>query len=115
MRTSSALTPGFRNSVRLRLTARGRVVIALLIAALLIAGLALGGFFAGTPSAAAGSQSAVAYTSVTVAEGENMWDIVAPYTPKGYDVRDYILLVQEVNDLETTVVHPGQVLELPRG
>lgn len=113
MRTATSDSRDFRNDVRLRLTTRGRVVVTLLVAAVLIAAALAIGFFAGVPTASAGSNSAMSYTSVTVGEGDNLWDVVQPHAPAGHDVRDYILLVQEVNDLESTVVHPGQVLELP--
>ncbi len=113
MRNAPTVSPEFRNDVRLRLTNRGRVVVIALVAMLVLAGALLAGFFGGLPTASAGSESSMSYTTVTVEEGQNMWDIVAPHTPEGHDVRDYILLVQDVNDLESAVVHPGQVLSLP--
>lgn len=113
MGTQHAYAPQIRNDVRLRLTRRGRIVVILAISSLLLAGALVAAFFLGTPSAAAGEETSLQYATVTVTPGDTLWDLVTPHVPEGQDVRDYLLLVEEINDLESSSVRPGQVISLP--
>lgn len=114
MNATSLAAPQIRNNVRLRLTRRGRIVVALLVSVVLIAIAAVAGFVLSVPSASAGEVSEMSYVNVVVGEGESLWGIVEEHAPVNTDLRDYILLVQEVNGLESTVIHPGQELALPQ-
>ncbi|WP_051298027.1 LysM peptidoglycan-binding domain-containing protein [Brevibacterium album] len=84
-------------------------VLALALLALL--GAVLAGAL--TSSAAAGDERpAVETAAVVVSEGENLWEIVAE---RGYD-RDPRAVIEEIralNGLATSVVHPGQRIEVP--
>ena len=104
---------------RVRLTRRGRIVVAALITAgvLLVAALA---WLAGTASAvAAGSgspPSAVYHSlrSVVVQPGESLWTIAVQADPAG-DPRSVMQEIIDINALHGTSVQPGQRLWLPRG
>ena len=114
MSTSTCSAQSVRKNVRLRLTRRGRLVVASLIAVALALIIVVAGVVLRSPSAVAGADGAVAYTTVRVEEGQSLWSIVSNNAPAGTDVRDYLMLVQDVNDLEGSVVHPGQELALPK-
>jgi hypothetical protein len=102
-----------------RLTRRGRIVVAALLtmAVVLVAALA---WLAGTARAdAAGSgvpSSAVYHSlrSVVVEPGQSLWSIATRYDPAA-DPRDAIQQIIDLNALSGTSVQPGQHLWLPRG
>ena len=112
--------PGARPvRTRVRLTRRGRIVVAGLITAsvVLVAALA---WLAGTARAdASGSgvpSSAVYHSlrSVVVLPGQSLWSIATQYDP-GADPRNVIQQIIDLNALSGTSVQPGQHLWLPRG
>jgi hypothetical protein len=104
---------------RVRLTRRGRMVVAGLIAASMVLVAALA-WLAGTARAdAAGSgvpSSAVYHSlrSVIVLPGQSLWSIATRYEP-GSDPRNVIQEIIDLNALSGTSVQPGQRLWLPRG
>ncbi|WP_426324796.1 LysM peptidoglycan-binding domain-containing protein [Microbacterium sp. E-13] len=100
-------------STRLRLTLRGRRVLAALAAlpavialsaAVLGGGAALASRDAGAP---AGS-----FTTVTVAAGDSLWTIAEEIAP-GHDPRDVVDEIVRLNALDTVVVQTGQSLSIP--
>ncbi|MBW9109831.1 LysM peptidoglycan-binding domain-containing protein [Microbacterium trichothecenolyticum] len=100
-------------STRLRLTVRGRRVLAVLAAlpavvalsvAVLGGGAALASRDAGAP---AGS-----FTTVTVAPGESLWTIAEDVAPDR-DPRDVVDELVRLNALETVLVQAGQRLAIP--
>jgi LysM domain len=104
---------------RVRLTRRGRIVVAGLAAACMVLVAALA-WLAGTAKAsAAGSgvpSSAVYHSlrSVTVLPGQSLWSIATQYEP-GSDPRNVIQEIVDLNALSGTAVQPGEHLWLPRG
>lgn len=48
-----------------------------------------------------------------VRSGDSLWDIAQTHTPAGRDVRDTIESIKRINELETSLIRPGQVLEIP--
>jgi nucleoid-associated protein YgaU len=102
-------------SVPLRLTRRGRVVVAI-AAALLLAVLSL--VIAASAQATnhpAPSGAAQHYlTQVTVRSGQSLWSIAANADPDA-DTRAVIQQIIELNGLTGNVVFAGQRLWVPRG
>jgi hypothetical protein len=94
--------------VRLRLTARGRVVVVLL--SLLLVGmwsLRASGAVAGTPA------QAIAVTPTTVAAGETLWDIAVSIAGPDEDVRDVVDRLMEINGLDGVGLRIGQQILVP--
>ena len=104
---------------RVRLTRRGRIVVATLITAgvVLVAALA---WLAGTTRAEAagsGSPASAVYhslRSVVVQPGESLWTIATQADPAG-DPRTVMQEIVDINALHGTSVQPGERLWLPRG
>ena len=87
-----------------RLTRRGRLVVALLVA-LAVSLLALA--FAGQLASAAGPAR-----SVTVESGQTLSEIAARELPQ-LPITDGIVELQQANNLSTSHVHAGQTLLIP--
>lgn len=104
---------------RVRLTRRGRAMVAALIVASMVLVAALA-WLAGTARAdAAGSgvpSSAVYHSlrSVVVMPGQSLWSIASQDDPEA-DPRGVIQRIIDLNALSGTSVQPGQHLWLPRG
>jgi hypothetical protein len=109
---TSGFAPQVRRATpRLRLTRRGRAVFtALAVVPLLIAGLVFGlgaGGAVATRDAASDS-----LTWVTVDAGQSLWDLAAEIAP-AEDPREFAAQVAAFNQLESTVIQPGQELAIP--
>ena len=96
--------------VPVRLTARGRRLVAVL-------GLAAGVGAAALVGSAAGGGSGdglhlAGQSSVVVRPGDTLWSI-ASSVAAGHDVRAVVDRIQEVNGLRGSDVTPGQLLRLP--
>jgi len=48
-----------------------------------------------------------------VHSGDSLWSIADDHTPEGHDVRNTIEAIRRLNDLDGSVIQPGQVLEIP--
>lgn len=46
--------------------------------------------------------------------GDSLWSIAEAHHVGG-DLRETVGVIQRLNDLDGSVIHPGQVLELPAG
>ena len=99
-------------STRLRLTLRGRRVLATLAAipavvaislAMVSGGSALASRDAGTP--------AESFSTVTVSFGDTLWSIASRVAP-GRDPRAVVFDLQHANGLADATVHAGQVLRV---
>ena len=65
---------------------------------------------------ASGSEAtdgSVEHGSHLVVAGDTLWDIAAEHTIPGEDVRRGVFEIQRLNDLEGSMIHPGQVLRVP--
>ncbi len=101
------------SATRLRLTARGRRVLAAVAA--LPAVIALGIAIVGGGSALAardGGAPASAFTTVTVSAGESLWSIAQAVAPHE-DPRDIVDAIVRLNALESVTVQAGQSLAVP--
>lgn len=121
MTTISITTPslgagtfsGASRPTRLRLTVRGRRVLAVLAAlpamiaialAMISGGTALASLDAGAP---AGS-----FETVTVSHGDSLWSIAEEVAPQA-DPRDVVDAIVRLNALEGVTVRAGQSLAIP--
>ncbi len=95
----------------LRITRRGRAVLALLVAIPLAIGAAVTGI--GAIGAAAGTQGSTAtFEYVTVEPGESLWQVAVAVAPTA-DPRDVVAEILNLNNLSSGEVQPGQRLAIP--
>jgi hypothetical protein len=96
---------------RLRITARGRAVLMVLVAAPIVAAsLALA--LNGGGAIATDTGSGAPLESVTVLSGQSLWQIAEDLAPHA-DPREFITDVLAVNTLASAEVRAGQRLEIP--
>jgi nucleoid-associated protein YgaU len=48
-----------------------------------------------------------------VVGGDTLWDIAAVHTPEGDDIRYTLFEIRQLNDLDGSVISPGQLLRIP--
>lgn len=101
---------GAARGSRLRLTKRGRAVIALVTVGPLVA-IALALSLNGGAATASGSEPAV-LDYVTISSGESLWAIATDLAPNE-DPREVIAQIQILNKLAGSDVDPGQKLAIP--
>ena len=98
--------------VPVRLTRRGRIVVAgvsaLLIGAMSVA-LATAAQATHTGSASLGRY----VTKVTILPGQSLWSVAEAYDPNA-DTRLVIQEIQQLNSMTADQVQPGEVLWVPR-
>lgn len=101
--------------VRIRMTARGRRALALLVAApVLAAGVLAGAGVLGDAVAgavASSSAETAALATVTVQPGQSLWQIAQSVAPEA-DPRDVIAEIEMLNRI-TGAIQPGQQLAIP--
>jgi LysM repeat protein len=96
---------------RLRITKRGRTVVTFLVAVPLA--VAAAAFGIGAIGAAAGTQSSTAtYHYVSVEPGESLWQLAESIAPTA-DPRDVIADIQNLNNLSSGELQPGQRIAIP--
>lgn len=96
----------------LRLTRRGRAVVAALLLLLALAALALLRAPATASTATPGAPPVA--ERVTVRPGETLWQIAARAVP-GVDPRDTVARIEDMNGLSSSAVQAGRVLFVPAG
>ena len=95
---------------RVRMTARGRRLVLLLVALLVLTAFAVGR--AGSSSAGVQPEAAPQLTQVTVQQGDTLWAVARRVAP-GHDPRELVAQIRRLNHLETASLVPGQQLVLP--
>ena len=100
-------------ATRLRLTVRGRRVLAALAAlpAVLALGIAIIGGGAALASREAGSPVGT-FTTVTVSAGDSLWSIAEEVAPSA-DPRDVVDAIVRLNALEGVTIESGQLIAIP--
>lgn len=106
------------SAVPLRLTARGRLVVRLLVlASLLILTLSVATFsrtlLAGAVAEPSGAGSKLTYQSIKVLPGETLWSIARHLRLPGQDVRSVVDTITELNHLDSAGLVVGQELIVP--
>lgn len=99
---------------RLRLTRRGRAVIAVLVSLPLVialVGLSLNGGGA-TATSSAANAAAASVTTVTVEAGQSLWSLASVIAPDA-STADVVADLMAINALESPSVRPGQQLIVP--
>ncbi|NEK86757.1 LysM peptidoglycan-binding domain-containing protein [Blastococcus saxobsidens] len=94
---------------RLRLTARGRRLVAVLVLAAGVGVVALADSLLGGGT---GGLELMGTSSVTVERGDTLWSIAGSVAGER-DVREVVDRIQELNGLDSAAIEPGQVLHLP--
>ncbi|WP_298228630.1 LysM peptidoglycan-binding domain-containing protein [Gryllotalpicola sp.] len=105
---------GVREAVvrsRLRLTRRGRAVVAAVIVTPVIVTLAVLGLSGGN-AAASTDPSNVSFQHVTVQQGESLWQIAETIAPDA-DPRVVITAIVDLNQLASATVFAGESLAVP--
>jgi nucleoid-associated protein YgaU len=95
----------------LRLTARGKVVGAVLLLAVATGGAAVTGLLPGS-GGGAGGLHLEGQSSVVVRPGDTLWSIASSVAGDD-DVRDVVAGIRQVNGLRGTALVPGEVLRVP--
>jgi len=101
------------SSTRLRLTVRGRRVLAALAAlpAVVAVSIAIIGGGSALASRDAGAP-ADSFPTITVSSGESLWSIAESIAPHD-DPRDVVDAIVRLNALESVLVQAGQSLAIP--
>lgn len=100
-------------ATRLRLTVRGRRVLALLAALPAVVALVFAVMSGGAALASRdGGAPAGTFTTVTVAPGDSLWSIAEEVAPSD-DPRDVVDEIVRLNALDSAQVWAGQRLSIP--
>ncbi|MCQ2001959.1 LysM peptidoglycan-binding domain-containing protein [Arthrobacter zhaoxinii] len=102
-----------RESARLRLTRRGRLVLVgvpLMLAAAAL--LAFIGFFTAPAMASGGSPEETRAIQVSVSAGDSLWSLATEFAPE-QDPRTVVADIVELNNLADTTVPAGRQLYVP--
>jgi hypothetical protein len=111
----TALPAPATHAVHLRITRRGRAVLAGLASLPFLAALVALAVFGANSAVANGSQASSASQSfdyVTVQAGETLWGLAEEIAPSA-DPRDVIADIVSLNQLPSSEVQPGQRLAVP--
>ncbi|WP_291040126.1 LysM peptidoglycan-binding domain-containing protein [Herbiconiux sp.] len=99
-------------TVRLRITARGRAVLAAVVALPIILVLGFFAMFSGGSAVATGSTAGAEFDYLTVKAGQSLWVIAETLAPEA-DPRDVIAEIMSLNQLSESAVQPGQRIAVP--
>ncbi|MCS5720262.1 LysM peptidoglycan-binding domain-containing protein [Herbiconiux sp. CPCC 205763] len=109
---SYAAPLGTAHATRLRITSRGRKVLAVVIALPAITVLGLLAMFSGGSAIATGSAGSADFDYLTVQAGQSLWGIAETIAPDA-DPRDVIAEIMSLNQLHESSVQPGQRIAVP--
>jgi nucleoid-associated protein YgaU len=110
VRGGGCASPDRRPAAPLRLTHRGRRLVAALV---LGGGVVLASWLGPLVTGGAGDLRLTGADSVVVRPGDTLWSIASTVAGTEADVRGVVDRIQELNGLAGSELVPGQVLELP--
>jgi Tfp pilus assembly protein FimV len=110
--TVSAFPAPASGRTRLRLTVRGRRMLAVLAALPAVVALSVAIVSGGGALASRDAGPADAFTTVTVSSGESLWSIAQTVAPEA-DPRDVVDAIVRLNALDSVTVQAGQSLAIP--
>ena len=99
-------------ATRLRITVRGRRVLAALVALPVAAAIAFAALGSGSALASGEHTAGDSFTTVTVQPGDTLWSIAEEVAP-GADPRDVVDAIIRLNALPSGSLTAGQSLALP--
>lgn len=99
---------GARAGARTRLTLRGKIVIACIVAM-----LSWVGWSAVSAESAQSDEGTVQVVNYTVRPGDSLWSYATDITPAGEDVSERVNLIMKLNNLDSPELKPGQTLVVP--
>lgn len=109
--TTFAITPA--STTRLRLTVRGRRVMAAFAALPVVVAIAFGALSGGAALASRDGGAPVGtFEEITVMSGETLWSIAQEIAPSA-DPRDVVSEIVRLNALDGVGVSAGQRLSIP--
>ncbi|QAY60818.1 LysM peptidoglycan-binding domain-containing protein [Microbacterium protaetiae] len=108
------IAPTAPTATRLRVTRRGRRVLAALVALPVAAAIAAAAISSGSALASrdAGAPSGT-FTTVTVSAGDSLWGIAQRIAPEA-DPRDVVDAIVRLNALDGVSITPGEQLSVPQ-
>lgn len=110
--TPAQALPALRPSTRLRLTVRGRRVLAALVALPVALGIVLAAWGGVSAIASADEAPAVSFETITVLPGDTLWSLAGEIAP-ATDPREVIDAIMRLNMLDGGQVFVGQELAIP--
>lgn len=103
---------GPAGTTRLRVTARGRRVLAALVALPLAAGIGFAALSSGSATASGDATATANFETVTVLPGDTLWAIAQSVAPS-VDPREAMHEIQKLNALTGSGLQVGQELAIP--
>ncbi|GAA4490592.1 LysM peptidoglycan-binding domain-containing protein [Microbacterium panaciterrae] len=100
------------SGTRLRITARGRRVLAALVTLPIAAAIAFAAVSGGSALASGELTGANTFATVTVQSGDTLWSIAGEVAPK-VDPRDVVAAISKLNLIDGGVISVGQHLAIP--
>lgn len=99
-------------ATRLRITARGRRVLAALVALPVAAAIAFAVLSGGSALASGEQTTGNTFATVTVQPGDTLWSIAGEVAPNA-DPRDVVAKISQLNLVDGGVIEVGQHLAIP--
>ncbi len=61
-----------------------------------------------------GASDVTQYTEFQVEPGHTLWGIAQENLPDNMDIRKYVFEIARINEINNSIIHPGEILLLPQ-